>query len=163
MPQTIVIREITDSEIPRSAAVIRESFATVAADFGLTRQNCATNPAFLTDEKLFQELARGVRMLGLFEGQKQVGFVALEKSDSGLWFLEKLAVLPARRHKGYGRQLMDHGREYVRLHGGKRISIGVIFENTVLLDWYEAYGFTRTALKTFPHLPFTVCLLQIEA
>ncbi len=158
---TISVKEITDAEIPRCAKVVRDSFATVAADFSLTRQNCASNPAFLEDEKLRQERGRGVLLFGLYEGSEQAGFVALEKNSPDLWFLEKLAVLPTHRHKGYGTRLMDHCRSHVRQQGGKRISIGIIFENTVLLHWYEAYGFTRTALKTFPHLPFTVCLLEI--
>jgi ribosomal protein S18 acetylase RimI-like enzyme len=36
-------------------------------------------------------------------------------------------------------------------------------ENTRLKRWYEGYGFRETAVKKYPHLPFTVCEMDREA
>jgi len=44
-----VIREV---QLERCAAVIRESFATVAKDFGLTEQNCPDHTSFIEVERL---------------------------------------------------------------------------------------------------------------
>lgn len=44
----------------------------------------------------------GIEMYGLYEEDRFVGFVALEKANEEVYWLEKLAVLPEFRHKGYG-------------------------------------------------------------
>jgi ribosomal protein S18 acetylase RimI-like enzyme len=99
-------------------------------------------------------------MFGLFDNDEQVGFIALEQSDNGTFYLEKLAVLPEHRHKGFGEALTDFIIEYVKNAGGKKISIGIIYENKTLLKWYKQFGFIETGTKNFPHLPFTVCFME---
>jgi ribosomal protein S18 acetylase RimI-like enzyme len=89
-----------------------------------------------------------------------VGFVAIEKSDKYLFFMEKLAVLPEYRHNGYGSRLIGFVVETVKKAGGKKISIGIINENKVLKDWYIQNGFSVSIIKQFPHLPFDVCFLE---
>ena len=45
---------------------------------------------------------------GLYVDGAQVGFVAAEKTGDGeVFYLDKLAVLPGQRHKGYGAQLVQ--------------------------------------------------------
>lgn len=155
------VREIGISELAISADLIRKSFLTVANEFGLTKENSPINGAFLEYDRLLSEYNRGIKMFGLFEDGEQVGFVALEEKDGGIFYLEKLAVLPEYRHKGYGRMLIDYSKAFVAEHGGKEISIGIIYENKRLLSWYESYGFEVTETKQFEHLPFTVCFMRL--
>ncbi len=144
-----------------STAVIRESFMTVAEEFGLTKQNAASNGAFLEADKLKELGDKGTALFDVFRGDKLIGFFALEDAGSGVYYLEKLAVLPQMRHLGIGRRILDFTAEYVRSHSGKTISIAIIDENSVLKRWYEHYGFTETQVKTYPHLPFTVCFMSL--
>ena len=156
------IHEVTQEiELEESCRVIREAFATVAAEFGLTVQNNSTNPAFIGFDNLQAMQAKGVRLFGMYEGGEQIGFAAIEKNDDNLYYLEKLAVHPKHRHRGYGKGLIDFTVEYVRNNGGKKIGIGLIDENRVLKDWYYRYGFMETGTKHFQHLPFTVCLMEL--
>jgi ribosomal protein S18 acetylase RimI-like enzyme len=76
--------------------------------------------------------------------------------------MEKLAVLPDKRHNGCGRMLMDFACEIIREKNGNLISIGIINENTVLKNWYIKYGFKEKEVKRFPHLPFEVCFMEKE-
>ena len=155
----MLIAEINESDIPASADIIRRSFLTVAGEFGLTRENAPTNGAFIEDEKLLGDFRKGIKMFGLFEGGEQAGFAALERKDAKTFYLEKLAVLPERRHNGYGGKLIEFAKDYVGKAGGEEISIGIIYENKLLLEWYKAYGFEETGTKVFAHLPFTVCFM----
>ncbi len=158
-----MIKEIKDGkDIRQSVQVIQKSFATVADEFGLTLENCPSNAAFIGESNLSEMLEKGILMFGLFDDNRQIGFVALEKSKSreGLYYLEKLAVLPDVRHKGMGRCLMDFSFGFVKKRKGDRISIGIINENTRLKEWYMQYGFEEITVKHFPHLPFTVCMLE---
>ena len=156
-----MIREIAaEEELEQSAAVVRYSFMTVAAEFTLTLENCPTHPAFTTAEKLRHMRDRGVKLFGLFDGDRQIGFVAVEKASDAVYYVERLAVLPEYRHAGMGRRLMDFAFDYVRQAGGEVISIGVIADNGILKRWYKSYGFRETSLKRFGNLPFTVCFME---
>ncbi len=147
-------------ELEKSVSVIRESFAGVALEFGLTGDNCPTHPSFQTLDRLRLMKDRGVELYGLFENAEQVGFVAVEEADDDLYYLERLAVLPGHRHRGRGRAMVEFVEQRVRHLGGKRISVGIIAEGRVLKDWYESLGFRETETKHFETLPFEVCFMD---
>lgn len=156
-----MIRELLqEDELAVSVGILREAFQTVADQLNLTPENNPTNPAFMTYERLNEAKAKGLKFFGLFESERQVGLVALEQAGDGLYYLERLAVLPGYRHRGYGRSLLDFAFQYVKDAGGSAISIGIINENSVLKCWYQGYGFVETGTKTFAHLPFTVCFMK---
>lgn len=151
---------VSADDMVSSTLVLRKAFSTVASQFNLTEENCPTNSAFIQQDALFEMQKKGVHMFGLFDGEAQAGFVAIEKSTEELYYLEKLAVLPAYRHKGYGIRLMDFASDFVRQQGGKEISIGIVNENSILKEWYRNYGFQETGLREYEHLPFTVCFMK---
>ena len=158
------IRKITEETgMKESVRVIRSSFQTVVDEFKLTEENSPTNPAFITYEKIGELFKKGVNLFGLFEENRQVGFLALEKADEKAYYLEKLAIIPEFRHKGFGKSLLDFAFDFVKKQNGEKISIGIINENKILKNWYLNYGFVETGLKRFEHLPFTVCFMEKRA
>ena len=54
------IRAVRDDEIGACVSLLHDAFADVAAEFGLTRDNCPTNAAFIAAEVL--EARQGARM-----------------------------------------------------------------------------------------------------
>ena len=156
-----MIKVITDvSGLRRSVAVIRESFKAVADEFGLTEENCPTNPAFITLERLEKLREKGAEFFGLYEDGEQIGFVALEKAEGGVHYLEKLAVVPGHRHKGHGKNLVDFACDYTAAAYGTAVSIGIMDNHTLLKDWYKTLGFIESGTKRFEHLPFAVCFME---
>ena len=156
------IDEIEENDLEECVEVIHQGFATVAKDFGLTIENCPTNGAFISVDRLIAERESGQLMYKMIEKDRMIGFMQLEKSKENKYFLQKLVVLPEYRHMGYGRKLLDYSREVVQKLGGNYISIGIIEENTVLKDWYLAYGFRTTGIRKFEHLPFTVGFMELD-
>ena len=157
------IRPVTDTnEFGEYARVLRNSFATVAAALGLTPENAPTNAAFIDANRLRESFDKGAIFFCAIEDNRMIGTVAVEKSGDceGLYYIERLAVLPEYRHMGYGTLLMDHACAEIVRRGGNRVSIGIINENDVLKKWYSGYGFTETGIKRFEHLPFTVCFME---
>lgn len=156
-----MIKEITTlAQLEEGVMVIRNSFQTVADEFGLTEANCPTHPAFITINRLQEAIDKGVVFFGIFDGKSLTGLVAIEKSTTDVYYLERLSVLPGYRHRGYGRKLLDYGFKYVRAKGGKVIKIALINEHSLLKKWYQSYGFIETGTKQFSHLPFTVCFME---
>lgn len=157
----VEIKKITGDEmLEKSLTVIRRAFLTVADEFNLTEENCPTNGAFIGIDELREMKGKGIAMFGLSVNNEQVGFVAVEKANDEVFYIEKLAVLPEYRHNGYGRMLLDFAFEHVKNNNGKKVSIAIINENKILKDWYTSYGFTETMVKEFPHLPFKVCFME---
>lgn len=150
----------TDQEMTDSLNIIRESFATVAEDFSLTRENAPTNPAFIEIAHLQKMQEEGILMLGVFCEILQIGFVAIEKNETNSYHMERLAVLPEYRHKGYGRQIVEHVAKYVAIQGGEAVLISVIGDHTILKSWYHELGFIEFDTKLFSHLPFSVCYME---
>ncbi len=157
----VVIGEVTAGELDACAGVIRKAFLTVAEEFGLTPENAPTNGAFLKTERLVADREKGCLQYGLFTGNDLIGYVQLEKADGGVYYVEKLAVLPEKRHMGCGRRLLDFAASKVRALGGGKIGIAIIEENSRLKNWYAAYGFTHTGAKKYDHLPFTVGYMEL--
>lgn len=156
------IKTIEKHELPACLHVIHRSFATVAEEFELTRENCPKHTSFLPMEYLETQFSWGWTMLGLYEEEKIVGYVSLS-DEGGVYELHHLAVLPECRHKGYGKMLLDRAKEIVVKEDGTRITIGIIEESTVLREWYEANGFVHTGTKKFAHLPFTTGFMEWRA
>ena len=155
------IRQLKREELGEAARVVRGAFATVAEEFGLTKENCPTNGAFLPEGRLEAQLDAGVRMAGAFDGDVMIGFAALDLSDAEKPELEKLSVLPQSRHQGAGKLLVGWAAEQARAAGAAALRIGIIEENVRLRAWYEGLGFVHTGTRVFAHLPFTVGFMEL--
>ena len=155
------IRQLKREELGEAARVVRGAFATVAAEFGLTEENCPTNGAFLPEGRLEAQFDAGVRMAGAFDGDVMIGFAALDLSDAEKPELEKLSVLPQSRHQGAGKLLVGWASEQARAAGAAALRIGIIEENVRLRAWYEGLGFAHTGTRVFAHLTFTVGFMEL--
>lgn len=157
-----IIRTVTTENLPEAVDVIRRSFATVAEEFGLTEENCPNNGAFITEDRLKTDLDRGSSLSGLFLDDSLVGFVAHKRKEpSTTWYIEKLAVLPEFRHRGFGKALLEYVVSQIRRSGGERISIGVIADNIPLVRWYARSGFVTTGTRQFASLPFLTRYMEL--
>jgi len=156
------IRHTTTSDIETIVKIIRRSYQTVADKFGLDNTNCPKHPSNYTYEWISADFERGVTYFLLESDGKEIGCAALEKADSELCYLERLAVIPENRNKGFGKSLIDYVFHEVRLLGCKRVSIGIIAKDNELKQWYLKFGFKEGITKSFDHLPFDVTFLECE-
>ena len=156
----MTIQPVAARHLPEYAEVIRRSFATVARDFGWTRENCPRHTSFVTNERLREKLAAGYYPFGAFVGEKLVGFVSLTDCGGGVFSICDVSVLPEYRHVGYGRALLDFCKAKVGELGGHKITIGIVEENTVLKNWYAANGFVHTGTKQFEQPPFVLGYME---
>ncbi len=156
------VAPLTQDDLPACLKVLHAGFARVAAEFGLTAENCPTNAAFVTLERLQREWEQGVRFYGAWVDGQLVGCLQLADQGNGVWELQKLAVLPACRHHGVGRALVEFARGEASRLGATALTIGIIEENARLRRWYEELGFIHCGTRTYPHLPFTVGRMEVD-
>jgi len=154
------ISQLSAHHLPIYAEVIRQSFATVAQEFNLTKENCPGHTSFIIDERLASKIKDGYYPFGYFADGKLVGFASLTDMGGGTYEMNDVAILPEYRRFGYGKSLLDFCKEKVVELGGNKITIGIVEENVVLKDWYAVNGFIHTGIKRYEHLPFTVGYME---
>ena len=152
-----MIREVAGKDIAECVKVIRESFLTVAEEFGFTIENAPRFTAFATTEERlnWQLYYENRRMYAFIEEDRIVGYYSLLQQENGECELNNLCVLPACRHRGIGEKLLNHAYMIAEELQCGKINIGIVEENQVLRQWYEAMGFVHIGTKKFDFFPFT--------
>lgn len=151
-----------ESDLSAVVQVLNRSHGTVAKQFGFTRETNPSNNAFIDADTLKAQLNTGINLYGLKVDEVLVGCIAVEKSGTELdtYYIEKVSVLPEYRHRGYGVELMDFATELIHDAGGRFVSIALIDSHSVLKSWYVSQGFEQTLVKSYDHLPFSVCFMR---
>ena len=104
----ILIKEVAEKDIAECVKVIRESFSTVAIEFGFTVENAPRFTAFATtEERLEWRLTKEHRLMYAFwEKGTIVGYYSLLLQENKACELNNLCVMPAYRHNGIGEELL---------------------------------------------------------
>jgi GNAT superfamily N-acetyltransferase len=158
--QAFRIRRAGPADRELLASLIRESHRDVAERFGLTHENCPKHPSNCTAEWIDRDLSRGTVYSILEHEGVPAGCAAVEHASSEACYLERLSVLPAYRHKGFGEALVrDVIRQAMEL-GANEVGIGIIAGHEQLKRWYAGIGFIQGETREFPHLPFSVTFMR---
>lgn len=152
-----MIKEIDKNDIAECVKVIRESFSTVANEFGFNVDNAPRFTAFATtEERLEWQLNREHRhMYAFYNDGNVVGYYSLLLQDNKECELNNLCVISTYRHKGIGEELLKHAFETAQKLDCNKINIGIVEENKVLRKWYESFGFIHINTQKFDFFPFT--------
>ncbi|MBN1560843.1 GNAT family N-acetyltransferase, partial [candidate division KSB1 bacterium] len=156
------IRPATEEDITLLADLVRRSFKDVANQFNITPDNCPTHPSNCTAEWIKNERKKGAEYFILTENGAAIGCAALERANREVYYLERLAVLPAYREHGYGHALVDYCLEQARAHLAKRVETSLIADHWELVEWYRRLGFRFKQRARFHHLPFSVTFMYYD-
>lgn len=158
-----MIQPINHNDIKECVDVIKESFLTVANEFGFTQENAPRFTAFATTEqRLSWQLNNKKRpMYAFIVDRKIVGYYSLALQDNKECELNNLCVLPQFRHKGIGEKLLLHSFEAAKNLNCSRMNIGIVEENQLLKKWYESFGFKHIRTQKFDFFPFTCGYMEL--
>ena len=157
------IYKINHERIEELTEVLHKSFKNVANEINLIENRSPLNNAYIEKKELENLIEKGLMMYGYYENDKIVGCVGiLQSSIKDEYYLERLCVVPEKRHSGIGFDLLQHCENEVRNRNGKIIKIGIIDRNKKLKDWCIRNGFKEYELRTFKYLPFEVCIMKKE-
>ena len=159
-----MIRQAEQADLAECVRVIRESFQTVADEFGFTRENAPRFTAFaITEEWLQWQMFGEHRLMFVDEEDGRIrGYYSLQLKETGEYELGNLAVLPEFRHRGIGGEMLKHAMDTARAQGCKVIKLGIVEENTVLRKWYERNGAVHTGTEKYDFFPFTCGYMEIR-
>lgn len=155
------IRNASASDVSLLVHIIRASFRDVAERFSLTPENCPKHPSNCAPAWIESAMKKDIRYFILECEGTPCGCVGVERVQPEVCYLERLAVLPQYRGRGFGRALVNRVLEQATSDGAERVEIGIIAEQHDLRDWYSNIGFLETDTAQYPHLPFTVRFMAI--
>ena len=152
-----MIKRVEEQDIAGCVKVIKESFSTVAKEFGFTVENAPGFTAFATTEDrlkyyLFEEHRP---MYAFYVKEDIVGYYSLFVQDNNECELNNLSVIPAYRHQGIGEELLKHAFKIAKELNCNKINISIVEENNVLRKWYESFDFVHIGTQKFDFFPFT--------
>ncbi len=152
-----MIKQINASDISECVELIKNSFMTVAEEFGFTTENAPRFTAFATTpERLEWQLYNENRlMFAYFNDDRIIGYYSLLIQENGECELNNVCVDPSQRNKRIGEKLLLHSFEQAKQHSCSKINIGIVEENVRLRNWYESFGFVHTGMQKFDFFPFT--------
>jgi ribosomal protein S18 acetylase RimI-like enzyme len=144
------------------AEIVSLSNKDVAAKFGITKENNPKHPSFYDEAWALADFERGEAYFLYKINGENAGCVAFEMPNPEVGYLNRLSVLPAYRKRGIGAELVRHVFHYAQSKKVPEISIGIIAENSDLMNWYKKLGFVENGLKKFPTLPFDVMFMKYD-
>lgn len=156
----MIIRQANKTDIDVLINILSNSHHDVAKRLKLTKENCPKFLGFCAEQRVKNDFEKGIKYYILEQNHQSLGCIALEKASQDVCYLERLAVLPEHRKKGYGKMLVNHLFEQAGKVGAKKVEIGMISKDRKLKDWYKKLGFVQTATKKFDHLTFEVAFLS---
>lgn len=158
-----MIRPINTNDIAKCVDVIRESFMTVANEFGFTTENAPRFTAFATTEqRLSWQLNNENRPMYVYiiDGNI-VGYYSLALLENKECELNNLCVVPQFRHQRIGEELLLHSFHTAKSLGCLKMNIGIVEENQILRKWYESFGFQHIKTQKFDFFPFTCGYMEL--
>ena len=151
-----MIKAVDRNNIVECVSVIKESFLTVADEFGFTIENAPRFTAFATTEERlnWHLLGEHRSMYAFVEDGAIIGYYSLLLQENNQCELNNLCVIPAYRHNGIGEELLKHAFKVAQELNCNKMNIGIVEENKVLRKWYESFGFKHTGVQKFAFFPF---------
>jgi ribosomal protein S18 acetylase RimI-like enzyme len=133
------IRRADASDVTRIGAIARDAYSKYVPRIGRepTPMSADFATAVAADHVVVIETAAGV-----IDGY----MVAWPESDA--YFIENIAVDPARQHQGLGRKLIDHAAAEARRHNLSAIRLYTNAAMTENLSMYVHIGFVETHRAT---------------
>jgi len=152
--------ELNDSKV--ITEILNKAFLTVAQQFGFTKENASTFPAFINSDRIDGFLQNGLKMYGYKNNDLIIGCAGYSYYKDQVYFIERLATLPEYRHLGIGRKLMDFVESKIVEIGGKIAEIHVVDKNLILREWYKQLGYVEIRIDEIKTLPFNSCVMNKE-
>ena len=155
----MTIRQATEDDATLLAAIIRDSFLTVAQRLGFDPATVPRHSSNCTPEWVRQQLDEGTTFYILEREGAPCACVALEQREDHAYYFKRLAVLPPYRRQGFGGALVRHVTAQAQARGARRLELATLAEVPHLRAWYERLGFRHKETTSFPHLPFTLVFM----
>lgn len=155
------IRKAEFSDASMLNFLIRQCFHDVAARFEITPENYPGYPSNSTMENVQKDLSNGLSFFIKIDHGIPCGCMGLSQISEDTCELVLLGVLPGRRRRGFGKELMEAALFEAGKSGAKRVLANIIAGDTELKKWYRKFGFTENETRNIKDIPLQISLMEL--
>lgn len=156
------IRKAEFSDASMLNFLIRQCFSDVARRFGITMENAPGFPSNSTVETVQKSISNGISFFIKIDRGIPAGCMGLERASESVCNLVHLGVLPGRRRRGFGTELLEKAVTEAKTAGADCILSTILTDDTALKQWHEKFGFFETETHSEKHFPLNLTQLQLS-
>ena len=99
-------------------------------------------------DALEKQIAEGCQFIIVYENGNPAGFASYQETESGVWKLHKIYILPNQQGKGTGKFVLNHIITAIKQLNAKALQLQVNRHNKAR-DFYEKLGFAVIKIADF--------------
>lgn len=141
--------------------LIRQCYQDIAARLNLTPENWPEHPSNSSLETVQKDFSNGISFFIKIDRGIPSGCIGLAKVSEDMVHVVRLGVLPGRRRRGFGKELLESAILEAGNLGAKRVGATIIAEDTELKKWYCKLGFMEIETRNVKDFPYQVTLLEV--
>ncbi len=156
------IRKATISDASMLNFLVRQCFSDVARRFGITMETAPGHPSNSTVETVQKSISNGIFFFIKIDRGIPVGYMGLERTSESMCSIVHLGVLPGRRRRGFGTQLLEKAIMESKKAGANCIVSTILTDDTALRQWHENFGFFEIETRSEKYFPLNLTDLQLS-
>lgn len=157
-----MIESIRRDQLPICLDILSRSYENTAVTFGMTEENCPYRGRTRLPLQVFEkEYDEGYLMYGYVYDNQIVGFLSMYLKENELC-IQDIAVLPDCQNSGYGSELFLFAKETAQKFHCSKITLGMVYDNTTLRNWYHKLGFKTVDMIHFEKINYIVGMMELS-
>ena len=156
-----MIKPIKIEKLQECLNILKQGYEHTAVTFGMTEENCPYRGRTCLPYQVFEdEFKNGYLMYGYICNDEIVGFLSLLVEEE-VMNINDIVILPEYQNSGIGSQLMQFAIEKADDLKCSRITLGMVYDNLSLRNWYEKKGFQTIKVIKFQTVNYTVGTMEL--
>jgi GNAT superfamily N-acetyltransferase len=156
------IRQANFSDASMLNFLIRQCFIDVGQKSDFPLENYPEHPSNSTVELVQKDLSNGISFFIQIDRGIPSGCIGLKKVSEEMREVVRLGVLPGRRRRGFGSELLKAVLLEAKELGTKRVSVSILAKDIDLKRWFGKFGFMETETFDFKDFPIQVTRMELS-
>jgi N-acetylglutamate synthase-like GNAT family acetyltransferase len=156
------IRKAISSDASMLNFLIRQCFLNSGRQIEFQLENHPEDPSNSTVETVQKDLSEGISFFIKIDRGIPCGCIGLKQVSEEICEVVRLGVLPGRRRRGFGSELLEAVLIEAKELGATRVSATILAKDIELKRWFEKFGFMETETFDFKDFPFQAILMELS-
>jgi N-acetylglutamate synthase-like GNAT family acetyltransferase len=156
------IRKANFSDASMLNFLIRQCFLDVGQKLDYPLENYPEHPSNSTMEMVQKDLSNGISFFIKIDHGIPSGFIGLNQVSEKICEIVRLGVLPGRRRRGFGSELLETALLEAKELGTTLVSASIMAKDIDLKRWLGKFGFMETETFDIKDFPFQVTRMEVS-
>jgi N-acetylglutamate synthase-like GNAT family acetyltransferase len=156
------IRKANFSDASMLNFIIRQCFPDAGRQLEFPLEIHPEHTSNSTVEMVQKDLSEGISFFIKIDRGIPCGCIGLKQVSEEMCEVVRLGVLPGRRRRGFGSELLEALLIEAKELGATRVSTTLIGTDIELKQWFEKFGFMETETSDLKDFPSQAILMEVS-